>query len=132
MTQGPYVEVPTEMAFTIECSVRSAWEAIYVLLKRGPAPPPVYQGQYDPKALFNALTRCYYSDQWHSFLHPFLRSLLSPLAHALWDLASSRSPQFLEASATIGIWKSDVNRHALSPGVASRHRCLLLLVHASL
>jgi oleate hydratase len=52
---GQYVEVPREIAFTIECSVRSAWEAIYVLLKRGPAPPPVYQGQYDPKALFNAL-----------------------------------------------------------------------------
>ena len=29
--------------------------AIYVLLKRGPAPPPVYQGQYDPKALLNVL-----------------------------------------------------------------------------
>jgi oleate hydratase len=52
---GQYVEVPREIAFTIEYSVRSAWEAIYVLLKRGPAPPPVYQGQYDPKALFNAL-----------------------------------------------------------------------------
>ena len=38
---GQYVEVPREIAFTIECSVRSAWEAIYVLLKRGPAPPPV-------------------------------------------------------------------------------------------
>jgi len=42
---GQYVEVPRDMAFTIECSVRSAWEAIYVLLKRGPAPPPVCQGQ---------------------------------------------------------------------------------------
>ena len=52
---GQYVEMPREIAFTIECSVRSAWEAIYVLLKRGPAPPPVYQGQYDPKALFGAL-----------------------------------------------------------------------------
>ena len=52
---GQYVEVPREIAFTIECSVRSAWEAIYVLLKRGPAPPPVYQSQYDPRALFNAL-----------------------------------------------------------------------------
>jgi hypothetical protein len=28
---------------------------IHVLLKRGPAPPRVYQGQYDPKALFAAL-----------------------------------------------------------------------------
>jgi oleate hydratase len=52
---GQYVEVPKEIAFTIECSVRSAWEVIYVLLKRGPAPPPVYQSQYDPKALFSAL-----------------------------------------------------------------------------
>jgi oleate hydratase len=52
---GQYVDVPKEIAFTIECSVRSAWEAIRILLKRGPAPPPVYQGQYDPKALFNAL-----------------------------------------------------------------------------
>ena len=47
--------MPREIAFTIECSVRSAWEAIRTLLKRGPAPPPVYQGQYDPKALFGAL-----------------------------------------------------------------------------
>lgn len=52
---GQYVEVPREIAFTIECSVRTAWEAIYQLLGRGPAPPPVYQGQYDPGALFAAL-----------------------------------------------------------------------------
>jgi oleate hydratase len=52
---GQYVEVPREIAFTIECSVRSAWEAIHVLLKRGPAPPPVYQSQFDPKALLDAL-----------------------------------------------------------------------------
>ena len=52
---GQYVEVPREVAFTIEYSARTAWEAIHVLLKRGPAPPPVYQGQYDPKALFKAL-----------------------------------------------------------------------------
>jgi len=52
---GQYVDMPKEIAFTIECSVRSAWEAIRTLLKRGPAPPPVYQGQFDPKALFNAL-----------------------------------------------------------------------------
>jgi len=58
---GEYVEMPREIAFTIECAVRSAWEAIRVLFKRGPAPPPVYQGQYDPKALLNALK---------VFLHP--------------------------------------------------------------
>ena len=52
---GQYVEMPKDIAFTIEYSVRSAWNVIYTLLKRGPAPPPVYQGQYDLKALFDAL-----------------------------------------------------------------------------
>jgi oleate hydratase len=52
---GQYVEVPRDIAFTIEYSARTAWEAIHLLLKRGPPPPPVYQGQYDPKALFAAL-----------------------------------------------------------------------------
>jgi oleate hydratase len=52
---GQYVEVPQDIAFTIEYSARSAWEAIYLLLKRGRPPPPVYQGQCDPKALLAAL-----------------------------------------------------------------------------
>ena len=52
---GQYVEVSRDVAFTIEYSARTAWEAIHVLLKRGPAPPPVYQAQYDLKALFAAL-----------------------------------------------------------------------------
>jgi oleate hydratase len=52
---GQYVEVSRDVAFTIEYSARTAWEAIHVLLKRGPTPPPVYQAQYDPKALFAAL-----------------------------------------------------------------------------
>ncbi len=52
---GQYVELSRDIAFTIEYSARSAWEAIHLLLKRGPSPPPVYQGQYDPKALLAAL-----------------------------------------------------------------------------
>ncbi len=52
---GQYVEVPRDIAFTIEYSARTAWEAIHLLLKRGPPPPPVYQGQRDPRALFGAL-----------------------------------------------------------------------------
>jgi oleate hydratase len=52
---GQYVEVPQDIAFTIEYSARTAWEAIHLLLKRGPAPPPVYQGPCDPEALLAAL-----------------------------------------------------------------------------
>jgi oleate hydratase len=52
---GQYVEVPQEIAFTIEYSARTAWHAIHTLLKRGPEPPPVYQAEYDPKALLTAL-----------------------------------------------------------------------------
>jgi oleate hydratase len=52
---GQYVEVEKEVAFTTEYSARTAWDAIHTLLQRGPAPPPVYQGEHDPKALLGAL-----------------------------------------------------------------------------
>ncbi|HJS86642.1 MAG TPA: oleate hydratase [Acetobacteraceae bacterium] len=52
---GQYVEVPQDVVFTIEYSARTAWEAVHRLLRRGPAPPPVYQGQYHPAALLAAL-----------------------------------------------------------------------------
>ncbi|MDQ0563243.1 oleate hydratase [Rhizobium mesoamericanum] len=52
---GQYVEVPRDVAFTVEYSARAAWEAIQILTKRGPAPPPVYQAQHDLKALWGAL-----------------------------------------------------------------------------
>jgi oleate hydratase len=52
---GQYVELEQDIAFTFEYSTRSAWEAIHRLLKRGPGPPPVYQGQIDPKGILAAL-----------------------------------------------------------------------------
>jgi oleate hydratase len=51
---GQYVEVPEDIAFTFEYSTRTAWEAIHLLLRRGPPPPPVYQGQFDPKGVWAA------------------------------------------------------------------------------
>ncbi len=52
---GQYVELERDIAFTFEYSTRTAWEAIHLLLKRGPPPPPVYQGQFDPKGVWAAL-----------------------------------------------------------------------------
>ena len=52
---GQYVELERDIAFTFEYSTRSAWEAIHRLLKRGPPPPDVYQGQLDPKGILAAL-----------------------------------------------------------------------------
>jgi oleate hydratase len=52
---GQYVEVEQDVTFTIEYSARTAWEAIRLLLKSGPPPPSVYQGQYDLRALWGAL-----------------------------------------------------------------------------
>jgi oleate hydratase len=51
---GQYVELERDIAFTFEYSTRTAWEAIYRLLKRGPAPPAVYQGQFDLKGVWAA------------------------------------------------------------------------------
>ena len=51
---GQYVELERDIAFTFEYSTRTAWEAIYRLLKRGPAPPDVYQGQYYLKGVWAA------------------------------------------------------------------------------
>ena len=51
---GQYVELERDIAFTFEYSTRTAWEAIYRLLKRGPPPPDVYQGQYDLKGVWAA------------------------------------------------------------------------------
>ncbi|HEY1865110.1 MAG TPA: oleate hydratase [Roseiarcus sp.] len=50
---GQYVEVERDIAFTFEYSTRTAWEAIR-LLKGGPQPPPVYEGQFDPKGVWAA------------------------------------------------------------------------------
>src|SRR5262249_10260391 len=52
---GQYVEAPKEIAFTVECSVRTAWEAIRTLTGRGPEPPAVYQAEYDPATLVEVL-----------------------------------------------------------------------------
>jgi myosin-crossreactive antigen len=51
---GQFCELPDDVVFTIEYSIRSAMAAVYGLLDLKLKPPPVYQGQYDPHVLFRA------------------------------------------------------------------------------
>ncbi len=52
---GQYAEVPDDVVFTVEYSVRTAWTAVAGLLQLPAQPPGVYKGQYDPRVLVRAL-----------------------------------------------------------------------------
>jgi len=51
---GQFCELPEDVVFTVEYSVRSAQTAVYSLLGMSRTPPPVYQGRYDPRVLLQA------------------------------------------------------------------------------
>jgi oleate hydratase len=53
---GQFCEIPDDVVFTVEYSIRSAQTAVYKLLGLKREPPPVYKGQYDPRVLFKAFT----------------------------------------------------------------------------
>ena len=52
---GQYAEVPDDVVFTVEYSVRTAQQAVATLLGLKTGPKPVYKGQHDPKVLIDAL-----------------------------------------------------------------------------
>lgn len=52
---GQYAEVPDDVVFTVEYSVRTAWTAVARLLHLDRQPPPVYKGGHSPKVLLEAL-----------------------------------------------------------------------------
>lgn len=52
---GQFCEIPDDVVFTVEYSVRSALTAVYSLLDIKKEIPPVFKGQHDPTVLFNAL-----------------------------------------------------------------------------
>lgn len=56
---GQFAEVPDDVVFTVEYSVRTAWLAVASLLGLDRQPPPVYKGQYDPRVLLHALETMY-------------------------------------------------------------------------
>ena len=50
-----FCELPEDVVFTVEYSVRAAQTAVYQLLKLGKTPPPVYNGQSRPQVLIDAI-----------------------------------------------------------------------------
>ena len=51
---GQFCELPDDVVFTVEYSIRSAQTAVYSLLGLERTPPPVYKGQHDPRVLLKA------------------------------------------------------------------------------
>jgi oleate hydratase len=51
---GQVCELPEDVVFTVEYSIRSAQTAVYVMLKLNRKPPAVYHGKFDPRVLYSA------------------------------------------------------------------------------
>jgi oleate hydratase len=51
---GQFCELPDDVVFTVEYSIRSAQTAVYRLLDLKREPPAVYKGAFDPRVLFKA------------------------------------------------------------------------------
>lgn len=51
---GQFCELPEDVVFTVEYSIRSAQTAVYSLLNLNRKPPAVYKGNHDPRVLLNA------------------------------------------------------------------------------
>jgi len=51
---GQFCELPDDVVFTVEYSIRSAATAVYNLLELDREPPAVYKGQHNPRVLFEA------------------------------------------------------------------------------
>lgn len=57
---GQYCELPDDVVFTVEYSVRSAQTAVYSLLKLDNKVTPLYKAQYDVGVLFSSLTTMFH------------------------------------------------------------------------
>jgi oleate hydratase len=49
-----FCELPGDVVFTVEYSIRSAQAAVYALLGLKREPPAVYQGKFHPRVLYKA------------------------------------------------------------------------------
>ena len=52
---GQYCEIPQDIVFTLEYSVRSSQIAVNSILKTGRKPTPIYLGRRNPKHVFNII-----------------------------------------------------------------------------
>jgi oleate hydratase len=52
---GQFCEIPDDVVFTVEYSVRSAQTAVYSLLGIDKEVSPIYQGLHDPRVLFESM-----------------------------------------------------------------------------
>ena len=57
---GQFCELPLDVVFTVEYSIRSAQVAVNALLGLRREPPAVYQGKFDPRVLFKAFGALHY------------------------------------------------------------------------
>ncbi|MFM0500196.1 oleate hydratase [Paraburkholderia caffeinilytica] len=53
---GQFCELPDDVVFTVEYSVRSAQNAVYALLGLDKTAPDVYKGQHDPRVVYKAFS----------------------------------------------------------------------------
>jgi oleate hydratase len=51
---GQFCELPNDVVFTVEYSIRTAQAAVYQLLDLKREPPAVYQGRFNPRVLLRA------------------------------------------------------------------------------
>jgi oleate hydratase len=51
---GQFCELPDDVVFTVEYSIRSAQTAVQSLMGQKRGPPPVYNGEFNPRVLFKA------------------------------------------------------------------------------
>jgi oleate hydratase len=51
---GQFCELPDDVVFTVEYSIRSAQTAVYSLLGLQRTPPPMYKGLHDPRVVLKA------------------------------------------------------------------------------
>jgi len=52
---GQYCEIPHDVVFTVEYSVRAAQMAVYTLLNVDKKVAPLYKGLRDPDVIFNSI-----------------------------------------------------------------------------